>query len=149
MKFKAANRGFSLITALFVLLAFASIAAAMVSIMGTQTQSVNLALLESRVYAAAAMGIDYGNYRAVNDCFCGRNNATIEENISAPSLDSLGISVTVQCTSTPHSEDIDYHVYNLVSSAVHGTFGSPDYVYRRIIDTGTDTESPTAGCQGF
>lgn len=147
MKSSQTNRGFTLVTALFVLVAFASIGAAMVSVLGTATQAVDLALLEARTYYAAALGLDYASMAAVNNCVCGRGGATLTDTITnVTALSNMNINVSVSCTSNLYEEEFRYHVYSITAIATHGTFGTPDYTARRITVTGTDTAATPPGC---
>jgi MSHA biogenesis protein MshP len=151
MKSRVADRGFSLITALFALVVFSGLAAAMVALFGVQTQSTNLALLESRVYAAAQAGADYGAYRAVNCAYgTGASIAPHTDTLADTVFNSQGIGIRLQIEWLPYTEGSNgYHIYTVDADAVHGAYGSPDYVARRVRITGSDFDVTMAnpGCQ--
>ncbi len=53
----------------------------------------------------------------------------------------MGFQIEITCTSSSHTEaGVTLEVYQLVSVATYSTFGSLDYVQRRV--SGTITDAP-------
>ena len=127
------QRGFSLVPALFVLIVLAALGAAAVRLSAIQHQSVVLTMQSSRAYAAAQTGIDWLAYQAVVSGSCGSNTLPLTEG------GLVGFTVETSCVSTSHSEgSATTIVYVLEAFAYSGSYGTPDYVSRRIRATVTD-----------
>ncbi len=124
--------GFALVAAIFLIVVLSSLGAYMVRISGMQHQTVNVALLGARAFHAARTGIDWGVYQALdNNCI----NQTL--NLTEGGLDGFVVDVT--CGSTTHTETGDtYNIFVIDVEARAGTYGSPDYVSRRIQATLTN-----------
>ncbi len=91
------QRGFSLVTALFIIVALALLAAAIVSIVGVHHASSALDVQGARAFQAARAGIEWGLYQQLrNSMACPSAN-----NFTLPAGSSLsGFTVSVTCTST-------------------------------------------------
>lgn len=127
------QRGLSLVSALFLLVVLASLAAVAVRIGGVQQQTVVLAMQSSRAYAAARAGVEWAAYQALTNSACAA--ATL--NLTEAGLN--GFSVDVACVSTSHTEGTGpTTVYRIEAFARSGSYGTPDYVSRRIRATITD-----------
>ncbi|MEN9866032.1 MAG: hypothetical protein RL748_1622 [Pseudomonadota bacterium] len=93
----ASSRGFSLVTAIFLLVVLALLSAAIVSVVGTHQASSSLDVQGARAFQAARAGIEWGLYRqlqpsAATTCFTTTSFAL-------PASSSLsGFTVTVSCT---------------------------------------------------
>ena len=99
----------------------------------TQHQTVNIALLGARAFEAARTGIEWGAFQALDSASCGTNTLNLTEG----GLDGFGVDVT--CTSSTHTETGNtYNVYLIDVEATAGTYGTPDYVSRRMQATVTD-----------
>ena len=95
-----------------------------------QQQTVNLSLLSARALAAANSGIEYGAYRALQNNVCASATLALTEGGLA------GYSVDVTCTSTAHTEGTtNITVYRIEAYASAGTYGTPDFVSRRVYAT--------------
>lgn len=123
--------GFSLISAIFLLVVIAALGAFAVTLSTTQQQGAALDVLGARAYHAARAGIDWGAYQIL------RNNSCVASQSLAPLPSTLaGFSVNVGCTSTAHSEaGATVTVYQLTSTATQGAAATPDYVERQITAT--------------
>lgn len=132
------TQGFSLLTALFALVVFSSIAAYMVEIGGAQQSSVNLTLIEAKVMAAAESGAEYATARAAQpNCVCNPGTAAFV--LTTGGFADTNIAVTTTCTWEAYREStISYYAYTITSSATYSVFDSPDYVNRRIMINGND-----------
>jgi len=115
--------GSALIVALFLIIVVAAFGVFALRIGVNQQQTASLGLLASRGTAAALSGLEYGSNRVFN-------------NQCAPSVTlPVGIddfTVTVWCSGpTDHTIGLaTYQVYDLTSRAVHGVYGTPDFVPR-------------------
>ncbi len=134
--------GFTLVTAIFIIVILATLVGYMVSISGVQSATSLLALQGARATAAARSGIEWGTHQAFNNtaATCGAAPATPTTNSFA--LNGAGLmdfNVSVTCSYTNHTErSVTLPVYRLVALAEHGTYGTPDYVSRQMEATVAD-----------
>lgn len=129
------ERGFSLISAIFLLVVIAALGTFAVTLSSTQHQSALLDILGSRAHQAARAGIEWGAYQVVpasaalyaSTCRTAGNNS---QPISPLAGTLAGFTVTVNCVATSHTEGAStVWGYQLVASAVQGT---PNNVERSI-----------------
>lgn len=126
-------RGFSLIPALFMLIVLSALAAVAVRLSVVQHQTVVLAMQSARAFAAARTGIDWAAYGALVNSSCSSNSVTLTEG------GLNGFTVDVSCSSSTHTEGSSTNtVYQIDAFAHAGSYGTPDYVSRRIRATVTD-----------
>ena len=127
------ERGFSLITAIFLLVILAGVGAFIVTIGAVQHTTMSSSIQGARAYQAARTGIEWGVYSALDPpagCFAPTTFAPA-------GLD--GFQVTVSCTATSHQEGLNsFQVFRLIALASSGTFGSPNFASRQIEVTVTD-----------
>ena len=131
---KAKEGGFSLVSALFLLVVLAALGAYMVSISGTQHFTTLYALQGAKAYHAARSGTEWGIAKVITDGTCPADTTLNGGNLG-------GFAVTVTCSSTAHQEGgSNYNVYSIASFAetVTPAYGSPGYAARRITVTVTD-----------
>jgi len=127
------QRGFSLVPALFLLVVLAVLGSVAVRLTGVQQQTVVLSMQSARAYAAAKTGVEWSAYQALNAGNCGNSTLSLTE------AGLAGFSVDVSCASSSHTEGASTtNVYVLDAFAYSGSYGSPDYVSRRIRATVTD-----------
>lgn len=127
------QNGFSLVPALFLLVVLAALGIVAVRMMGVQQQTVVLAMQSSRAYAAARSGIDWSAYQALVNGSCASSTLALTEGGLA------GFSVDTNCSSTTHAEGPNtVRVFVIDAFAWSGSYGTPDYVSRRIRSTVTD-----------
>jgi len=135
------QHGFSLISALFILVVLAALGTFMVRMSASQHYTTAYAVQGARAFQAARSGIEWGVYRAIG------GNCEATNTFSASAAGLAGFTVTVTCTSTPVSEQgctpATYNLFSLTSRAVYGDYGDPDYVSRTFAATLTDRAS---GC---
>ncbi len=94
---RRASRGFSLVTAVFLLVVLAGLGAAMVNIAGSSQSAVALDVQGARAYQAARAGIEWGLYQQLQLESCAGTTS-----FSLPSGTTLSpFTVTVVCVSTP------------------------------------------------
>ncbi len=119
--------GAALVVAIFLIVVLALLGAVAVRLTAVQTQTVNLSLLSERALLAARTGIEWAAHRALTSGTCGATSTTLTE----AALN--GFTVSIACTSTTHPEGgAVTTVYQLESFASSGSYGSPDYVSRRV-----------------
>lgn len=91
-------RGFSLVSAIFLLVVLAALGVAMITISSVQHQSSALDVQGTRAYYAARAGMEWGVYQRLQApaAYC---TASVTTNIVLPAGTSLsGFTVTVVCT---------------------------------------------------
>jgi len=124
---RRAERGFSLISAIFLLVVLAGLATYAVRVSVMQQQTVNLALRSAQAFHAARSGVAWAAYRAVSSGFCGPGSVALSE------AGTNGFSVQVSCAQSTHSEGAStINVYTIDVLAESGLYGGPDYVSRRV-----------------
>ena len=125
---KKGSRGFSLISAIFLLVVIAALGTFAVTLSTSQQQSAALDVLGSRAYQAARAGIEWGAYQALQN-----NSCTSTTTLPAMPNTLATFSVTVACTSSAASEaSATVTMYQLVSTATQGTPATPNYVERQM-----------------
>ncbi len=127
------QRGFALVSAIFILVILAALGGFIVTVSTTQSALQGLDIQGARAYQAARAGIEWGSYQllSVTPANCPVSPAAV-----APGGGLAGFTVTVSCTWQPYTEGANtVKVYTLVSTASYGALNSPDYVERRIEST--------------
>ena len=130
-----AQRGFSLIAAVFLIVVLAALGAFAARIATSQQQTVNLSLLEAQALAAANSGIEYGAYQALKASQCV--NATT---LAMSGAGLAGFTVKGVCVPGPHvvaTSPPPKLSYALDSTATRGIYGQPDFVSRHVARTVT------------
>lgn len=119
------QRGFSLITAIFLLVVLAGLGTMSVTFFTAQQQSSALDVLGSRAYQAARAGIEWGAYQVtVPNCPAGPSSIPMGGTLSS-------FSVNVWCSATAASEAAaTITVYSISSVATQGVAGQSNYVER-------------------
>ncbi len=125
--------GFSLISALFLLIVLAALGIVAVRLNAVQQQTVVISMQSARSFAAASTGVDWAAYQALVNSTCGNSTFMMSE------AGLSGFSVSTTCSSTTHTEGPDtVNVYLIESFAWTGSYGTPDYVSRRLQATLTN-----------
>lgn len=129
--------GFSLITAIFLLVVVALLGVFMVTIGSVQQQTSSFSLLSSRALYAADSGMQWAIRRITRDgavgisCPAAPASGTVNFTIDNGAIS--GYTVVVTCNVQNFTENpLNYDVYNLSSRASRGTLGSPDYHSRTL-----------------
>lgn len=134
------QRGFSLISAIFLLVVIAALGTFAVTLSTTQQQSAALDVLGARAYQAARTGIEWGAYQVLPASAAAfatacRPGPTTQAVTSLPNTLS-GFSVNAGCSATSHVEGAStLWVYSLTSTATQGTVATPNYVERQMTVT--------------
>jgi MSHA biogenesis protein MshP len=118
------QKGFSLITAIFILLVLAVLGVFMVTMSGVQSRTTLWALQGARAYHAARSGLEWGGYRALVDNSC----------LPSTTFSVGSFNVTVECQPEgPFVEGLQtYTVFRITSLAESGIYGNLDYVSRQL-----------------
>lgn len=140
MRPEGAARGFSIVSAIFLLVVLSTLGALMVTFTTAQHTSSAQDVQGSRAYQAARAGIEWGLYQLLQtgtQAAPGCNASTQFVPGSATALDGTlsGFTVTVTCTASgPYAEGgSSTSVYTITSTATAGSgAGDPSYVERRL-----------------
>jgi MSHA biogenesis protein MshP len=131
------SKGFSLVSAIFLLVVIAALGTFAVTLSTTQQQSAALDVLGSRAYQASRAGIEWGAYQAIINNGAGINCAALPATtangpiVMANTLQNF--TVMVNCGSTAASEaSATVTMYQLTSTATLGTAATPGYVERQM-----------------
>jgi len=94
---REAQKGFTMVTAVFLVVILALLGAAIIGISVYQERSVSIDTLGARAYQAAQAGIEAGTYNSL------RNNTCVPQTINFGGT-LTGFSAAVSCSSTSHTE---------------------------------------------
>ena len=127
--------GVGLVTAIFILVVLAGLAAAIVSMSSAQQAASSLDVLGARAYQAARAGVEWGLFqqRINNSCLPGPTTFALPANTS---LSSFTVGVT--CNANPISgQPANFRVTatacnGIAGAACKGPGTSQDYVERMI-----------------
>ena len=127
-----AQRGFAIVTAVFLIVILALLGAVIVSLSSTQQIGVTRDLQGSRAYFAARAGIEWGVYQALQAGSCAAPST-----LPALAGSAAGFTIQVQCARSPAVGSLDEGgtavvVYQITSTATQGTFGTLGYVERQL-----------------
>ncbi|MBA4381692.1 MAG: agglutinin biogenesis protein MshP [Sideroxydans sp.] len=128
---KKIQHGFSIITAIFLLVVLGFLGVAMVSFSTSQHESSAMDVMGVRAYQAARAGIEWGAYQVLPNsaaafataCRLGAHSNTLPANTLGGTLN--GFSVVVTCQSPPPYSDLSaasgvVRVYDLTATANQG-----------------------------
>jgi MSHA biogenesis protein MshP len=126
------QRGFSLVTAIFLLVVIAALGTFTVTLFTTQQQSAALDVLGSRAYQAARAGIEWGAYQALRNGSC-----VATQPLAAMPNTLAGFTVTVTCNPYPpyNEAGATVNMYQLTSTANQGAANTPNFVERQMTVT--------------
>jgi MSHA biogenesis protein MshP len=130
------QQGFSLVTAIFLLVVLSTLGAMMAAFFSTQQQSSALDVMGSRAYQAARAGIEWAAFN-VSQQPSGAGCTGISTPLFAAgtlAADLAPFTVNLTCAAVPAVEGTTpIVVYDITSIAnFGGAAGSPDYVERVI-----------------
>lgn len=132
------SQGFSLVSAIFLLVVLAALGAYMLSIYSSQQSNSSQDVQGARAYQAARAGIEWGTYQVLTP----ENGAVIAAPYACPALmgspaflnASAGFAVNVNCSLTTTTEgSYVIRAYQITATASKGTAPSPDYVERQMV----------------
>lgn len=130
LRINPGQRGFSLISTLFMLVVLAALGGYMVRLNVSQQTTTTLSLQSVRAWYAASSGLEWVVYQINTNNSCP----------AVPSiftLDGFTLSMT-GCSAFPVTEGANhYTLYDIQVTANRGTFGTTDFVSRRLRATVT------------
>lgn len=134
------SKGFSLVSAIFLVVVIAALGVFAVTLSTTQQQSSALDVLGARAYQAARAGVEWGAYQvisnpaAINCTTGGASNPVAMP--AAPSTLAV-FTVDVSCWGYAPASEAAHTVsmYRLISTATQGTVATPGYVERQMAAT--------------
>lgn len=134
------HRGFSLVSAIFLLVVIAALGTFAVTLSTTQQQSAALDVMGARAYQAARAGIEWGAYQVINPAgviACGTFAAPVATTVILTGTTLQNFTVTVNCgNSGPITEaGVPVTIYQLTSLASQGTPATSSYVERQMTVT--------------
>ncbi len=132
------QKGFSLVTAIFLLVVLGGLGAAMTTFFSAQQQSSALDVMGARAHQAARAGIEWGTYQVLqnysSEGFAGTTCSTVGSAhvlVTGTLAGTLSdFEVSVLCSVSRSSDEVT--VYLITATAKNGTAGQPDYVERQI-----------------
>ena len=139
--FPEPQRGFSLITAIFLIVVLAALGVAILLVATFQHSSSAIDVQGARVYQAARAGVEWGMFQVVDPGNTVGGPAALPGCFAtttfSPAGTFSGASATVSCTVSPPTTELDrnVNVYVIISTAKLGPVGSPNYVERQIAVT--------------
>lgn len=132
------ERGFSMISAIFLLVVIAALGTFAVTLSTTHHQSALLDIMGSRAHQAARAGMEWGAYQVVpgsaaNFASTCRTSGSSSSAVSPLAGTLANFTVTVNCVATSHTEGAStVWGYQLAASAAQGTPNAFNYVERSI-----------------
>lgn len=126
---RARSRGFTLVTALFVIVVLGLLGAYMVTVNVAQQSMGSMGIQQARAFAAAQSGLEWATWRALSGT-CAAASFTLADSTLA------GFDVSVACTSTLHrigTTDVRYAEISVTAS--RGVFGEDTYASRTLTAT--------------
>jgi MSHA biogenesis protein MshP len=124
--------GFSLVTAIFLIVIIALVAGFMVTIGSIQKTTSAFSIVGSRAQFAAVSAVEWAAHQVLNvgggpACFASPTTFAVSGGASG------NFNVTLTCTATPVTEGTaNYSVFDIDAVAEFGTSGQEDYFSRSI-----------------
>ena len=126
-KGRSTQTGFTLITALFLIIVVALLSLYMVNFRTIQQSTVVFGLQGARAMQAVQAGLEWGIYDSITNGNCAASAFTA----TGAALNAFTINTS--CALSTHLEGVTpINTYRLTSTAQTGTYGTLDYVYRSM-----------------
>ena len=137
--------GFSIVSAIFLLVVLSALAAFIVNISSGQHVSAAADLQGARAYQAARAGVEWGAYQVLDP----NSAAAVATPAVCPGPTTFtpfaGFSTTVTCVLSTHTENgNNIGVYRFTSTSTAGTIGTVNYVSRVLQVTVAKCLDPSA-----
>ena len=137
--------GFSIVSAIFLLVVLSALAAFIVNISSGQHVSAAADLRGAQAYQAARAGVEWGAYQVLDP----NSTAAVATPPACPAPTTFtpfaGFSTTVTCVLSTHTENgNNIGVYRFTSTSTAGTIGTIDYVSRVLQVTVAKCLDPSA-----
>ena len=141
----ARQSGFTLITAIFLLVVVATLSVYMLNLRSVQQSTLVFGVQGARAMQAARAGIEWGIFQTIPKSGCpvtGCVCPAASTNFTAPGAAISAFSITVTCVSSAgHFEgEVEISTFRLTATAETGVYGTLDYVSRQL--QATISESP-------
>lgn len=154
------SRGFSIVTAIFLLVVLAALGAFMVVFTGLQQNTIQTDVQGVRAYYAARAGINWAMYRALDPDNTIAPGAAAFPACPAGTINTMTgtlspFTVVVACTITPETEaNREIRVYQITATACNqATCPAPapaaGYVERSVVVTVAKCKDPTAAAPRY
>lgn len=137
------QRGFSLISAIFLLVVIAALGTFAVTLSTTQHQSAAMDVMGKRAYQAARAGIEWGAFQIIQSNASGTNFAAnchalagtqSSVPLTAPQLAMFNVNVACSTGAASHVDGREVWVYSVSASAATAgiTPGDANYIERQL-----------------
>ncbi len=127
-RIKVRQSGFTLVTALFLLIVVSLLSVYLINFRNVQQSTVVFGQQGARAMQAAHTGIEWGIYESVVNGIC-----PFDIIFFATGTALSAYSINVKCSPSAHTEAaVLITTYRLTSEAQTGTYGTLDYVYRSM-----------------
>lgn len=141
----ASQTGFSIVSAIFLLVVLSALGAFIVNISSGQHTAGMLDVQGARAYQAARAGVEWGAYQVLDP----NSTAAVATPVACPAATTLtpfaGFSTTVTCVLSTHTENgNNIGVYRFTSTATSGTIGTSNFVSRVVVATLAKCLDPAA-----
>lgn len=141
------QRGFAIVSAIFLVLVFAVMGAYMLTLSGVEHSTVDRALLNARAYFAARAGLDWGVHQAVSHPTVGSGSCSASAPFTLTGGSFVAVNISVECSqATASGTGRTYYIYYLKSTASYGTAGTSDYVERKLEASVCRSDNPSTEC---
>jgi MSHA biogenesis protein MshP len=130
------QRGFSIVSAIFILVILSLIGSYIVSISALTRSSGSLTSMGVKAYYAARSGLEWGTYIVAPLGGAGPFNCPVTSTVPLTQGGLAGFTATVSCVANSFTENgTTYKVFQITSQGQYGTPGSADYVSRLLYTT--------------
>lgn len=136
------QQGFSLVSAIFLLVVIAALGTFAVTLSTTQHQSDAMDVLGKRAYQAARAGIEWGAFQIIQNsavpagyaAACRTSASSVPLTSLAAPLSTFNVNVACYTGAVSYVDGGTVWVYTLSASAATagGTVGNPDYIERQL-----------------
>lgn len=125
---RSLNRGFAMVSAIFLMVVLALLGAMMVTMSNSQQVAAVRDTAGTRAYYAARAGIEWGAFQALQNGVC--STGALPGAVAA-----TGFSVQVACSRSlpPYDEGgTTVTIFQITATATTGTLGQHDYAERQL-----------------
>lgn len=132
--------GFSIMSALFIVVILALIGSYIVSLASLTSSSGNLIVQGTKAYFAAKSGLEWGIYKVAPSAGSGSsgppyNCPTSPTTLTFSEGGLKGFQAIVSCSQVPFTEgNVNYNIFQINSVGQYGTAG-PDFALRQLYVT--------------
>lgn len=142
---RKSSQGFSIISAIFLLVALSALGAFIVNISSGQHVSAAADVKGARAYQAARAGVEWGAYQVLDPNSAAASATPVACPAATTFTPFAGFTTVVNCVSSNHTENgNNIGVYRFTSTAAAGTLGTIDYVSRVVQVTVSKCLDPSA-----